>query len=320
MTFWDRVFFESPALPLQGFVIRAVVSYLWLLMMARLMGQRMLGRLTMFDLVVAIAVGQIAASPNTTPQFSLVVNMLGITVWSLMHIAISRLTTHFPSLRRVFAGEPIVVVRDGRVLERNMARAALTFDDLMEELRQRHVPKLADVEFAVFEPSGKISVVQKADRQPVTPKDLGLPVSQEGMPAIVVLRGRVLEKTLEEIGRTQEWLKAKLAEYGVDDVRDVVVAQVDTEGRLYIDLREDSTEKPKSTVKPETLATLRKAAADLQSFSLDTEDPGARAMYRDLAAKLEAMVHRLEPHLASGEKGPDPEGDGRQGEGNADGR
>ncbi|MBE3589240.1 MAG: DUF421 domain-containing protein [Firmicutes bacterium] len=298
MTFWDRVFFESPSLPLQGFVIRAVISYLWLLMMARLMGQRMLGRLTMFDLVVAIAVGQIAASPNTTPQFSLVVNMLGITVWSLMHITISRLTTRFPAWRRVFAGEPIVVMRDGRVLERNMARAALTFDDLMEELRQRNVPKLTDVEFAVFEPSGKISVVQKADRKPLTPKDLGLPVSLEGMPMIVILQGRVLDDALREAGRTREWLDAKLAEYGVGDIRDVVVAQVDTEGNLYLDLREDTAPQPQSTVKPSTLATLRKAAADLKTFSLETDDDAAAAMYRELANQLDAMVERLEPHLS----------------------
>ncbi len=302
MTFWQEVFYSVPAISPAAVILRGLFTYVWLLAFVRLMGQRELGRLTVFDGVVAITVGTIAAFPVTQPQVSLLMPLLGIAAWSLAHLGTSVAGNYWPAWRRVAAGEPVVLVKDGKLLEENLSASRLTMDDLMSELRLRGVPRLQDVEFAVLEPRGRISVFRRAETQPASRADLKLPAEHTGLPTFVILDGRILYDNLKDSGFSEAWLKDRLRRENIKDVREVKAAQLDAAGSLYVDRYDDDLPAPRSRREPALVARLKRAAAELQQFALDTQDQGARKTYTATARQVRDVLERLEPRLETPEQ------------------
>ncbi|MEW6308333.1 MAG: DUF421 domain-containing protein [Bacillota bacterium] len=297
MSFWEQVLYSSPGITLTGYILRAVIAYLFLLLILRLTGQRELGRLGALDFVVAITIGSIAGSASQSPFIGLLPVLIGIGTWGGMHILVTWLGMRFPSVHRLTEGRPIVLINKGKLQELAMAKQRINLDDLMEELRQKGAPRLADVEYAVLEPSGRISVLKQPERMPLTAADLKLEPGSGGLPNVLVMNGKAIMENLQDSGHSEGWLRARLAEAGARSITDVAVAQLDADGNLYVDLRDDVRPQPKSTNKAATISQLKCAAADLESFALETDDEAAKRMYADNAMRLRELVATLRPHL-----------------------
>ncbi len=222
---------------------RAATAFFWLLLMTKLMGQREIGQMTLFDFAAAVTIGSITGGALSSSTSSLVGSMIALTTFAAIDIAISIGVLKMPKLRRVLQEEPLVLVQNGQLLEDTMRRTRFNLDNLMSQLRQKNYPNLADIEFAILEPSGKISVIPKSQARPVTPKDLGIGTTYEGMPTVLIEDGKIAHDNLRENGLDSSWLNAQLALYGTKDPSEVMAAVLDTQGKLYVSKKNQTNEE-----------------------------------------------------------------------------
>ncbi|MBC7324230.1 MAG: DUF421 domain-containing protein, partial [Moorella sp. (in: Bacteria)] len=159
---------------------------------------------------------------------------------------------------KLISGEPTVVVHNGKILEGNMKKMRYNLDELAMQLRQKNVFDIADVEYAILEPDGDLSILLKSQKRPLTPADLRLPTRYEGVPTELVMDGEILFQNLEQNKLDEKWLIQQLQAQGVHDISQVDYAVLRSNGSLYVNLKEDDiihpvdiTDAPESPVKQE---------------------------------------------------------------------
>ncbi len=234
MYFWEA----QETLTILQWIFRSTVVFLWLFLMTKLMGQRLIGRLTLFDFIVAITIGSVAASTLSNSNANLISIIIILLVFALLDVLFAYLALKFSKLRRVVQDEPLVLVKNGDVLEDTMRKTRINLDDLLMSIRQKNVPNLADVEFAILEPNGKVSVIPKSQSRPVTPGDLNVGTKYEGLPTVLVEDGNILQDNLIENNLDEKWLKEQMNSQGIDNINQIQVAILDTLGELYISKKE----------------------------------------------------------------------------------
>ena len=230
MAFWEN----QATLTVLQWVLRAFVIFWWLLVVTKLMGQREMGRLNAFDFVVLITFGSVAAGVLNNPELSMQGAMVSVGTLAALNIVIAYLALKNSRFRRIVQDEPLVVVQNGRLIEKMLYRSRLNLDDLLMEMRQKNIPYLHDVEFAILETSGRISIIPKSQARPVTPRDLQIPTQYEGYPAILIEDGHIIDENLKKNGLDRNWLAEQLKDQGFENPDTVLAAMLDTRGRLYL--------------------------------------------------------------------------------------
>jgi uncharacterized membrane protein YcaP (DUF421 family) len=220
-------------------VIRSLISFFFLLILVRLTGKQQLSELTYFDYVVGITIGSIAATLSVTINQNTTATLTGMTIWSLLPILLAYISLHNIWVRKVVEGEATVVIENGKVLERQLGKLRLSIDDLLSQLRSKNVFNIADIEFAIFETSGKLSVQLKSQKQPLTPEDLNLPTRYKGLCTTIIDDGKILIDALKSLGLTKAWLYFQLNKQNIKETSEVALAQLDTTGNLYVDLKSE---------------------------------------------------------------------------------
>lgn len=220
-------------------VIRSFISFFVLLILIRLMGKQQVSQLTFFDYVVGITIGSIASTLSVQINQNTTATLVGLLVWTALPIMLAFLSLKNVWIRKVVEGEATVVVENGKILEQNLAKLRLSTDDLIAQLRTKNVFNLADVEFALFENNGKLSVELKSQKQPLTPGDLQIPTRYAGLPTTLIADGKMLKDALKSLNLTQAWLRHQLEKQQIKDIAQVSLAQLDTTGNLYVDLKGD---------------------------------------------------------------------------------
>lgn len=278
-------------------LIRSVISFVVLLILARIMGKQQLSQLTFFDYVVGITIGSISAAMSVDQNIKMLNGIAGLIIWGGFPVLLSYLSMKSIKFRKVMDGTPTIVVENGKLQEQNLKKEMMTFQELIELLREKNVFKLSDVELAVMEINGQLSVMKKSDSQPVTPKVLGLTVEEETQPQVVILDGQLNEKSLNKTGYTREWLLGEVMNQGASDFSDVFLAQIDSSGNVYVDLYQDQLKKPVVKQKPLLKASLKRVQADLETFAIETKDKAAKTMYAEQAEEVEKLLDQVSPYL-----------------------
>jgi uncharacterized membrane protein YcaP (DUF421 family) len=276
---------------------RSLFSFFVLLFMARLMGKKQVSHLTFFDYIVGITIGSIAATVAVSTDTEIINGLIGLIIWSILPILMGIISQRSYWFRQIAEGHPTTIIENGKILEENVRKEKLTTEDLMILLREKNAFKLQDVEFAVLETNGKLSVMKKSHSQPIKPKNLGLVVEEEHNPRVVIIDGHIMERSLEDYGYTREWLLGEIMKQGASDFTDVFLAQVDSKGNVYADLYFDKAKLPPMKQRPLVGASLKKVQADLETFALQTENPEAKTLFQDQSKKLQKLIDEVSPYL-----------------------
>jgi uncharacterized membrane protein YcaP (DUF421 family) len=279
-----------------GALIRSVAVFFAMLLLTRILGKREISQLSFLDFITGITIGDIGANLSYNSEMSEAKGMISLLVWIFLPYTLSILTARSKKVRDLIDGQPTVVIQNGKVLEQNLARARYSVDDLLQQLRKKNIFRLADVEFAVLETSGTISVLQKTNAQPVTKQDVSLTTEQETQPHIVIQQGQVDYDGLMNAGFTPQWLMGELEKQGVL-LGNVSLGQVDSKGNLYVDLYQDKLQKPMPQARKLTRLSLMQAAANLEMFALETDQQEAKELYARLRARIDAILKNLDPYL-----------------------
>lgn len=277
-------------------LIRSLGLFALTLLLVRLMGKRQTSQLTLFDLITAIVIGVVAAALSLNLIENLGNGLVALAVWTLLPIGIYLLALKYKTVRNIIQGKEAVLINHGKVLEDKLLEARFTPEDLLSQLRRKNAFKVADVEFAMLEPNGEVSVLLKKQNQPFTPSSLGLQVNHESVPQTVMLDGVMLDEPLTAMGLNRNWLHTELEKVGVAP-ENVFIAQVDSVGQLYLDLFDDAVLVPQPKTKELAYATLKKCQADCEMYALGTRQPKAKKMYSECAEELDAVIAELKPLL-----------------------
>ncbi|PTM58329.1 DUF421 domain-containing protein [Desmospora activa] len=219
--------------------LRSVFIYFFVLLVMRLMGKREIGKLSVFDLVVSIMIADFAVISIDNTKIPLMHGVIPIVTMLGAQVLLAWVTLKSPRIRDVVDGKPSMLIKNGKIQEQEMRKQRYNVEDLMVQLRDKRIHNLADVEFAILEPSGKLSVFPKEERMPVTKGDLFDKVDRlTRLPVPVVVDGQVQKDALKKLGQDQDWLKKRLHQYGHKDISEIFFASVDHHGSFYIDSRQ----------------------------------------------------------------------------------
>ncbi|OHX43826.1 DUF421 domain-containing protein [Cytobacillus oceanisediminis] len=262
----------------------------------KLIGKKQISELSFFEYVSGITIGSIAGEIIMGLDNHWASGILSILIFGLVTLFADILSLKSKSFRDFFEGKGTIFIKDGKILEDNLKKERYSIDDLSSLLRQKNVFKTADVEFAVLEPRGDLSIMLKKENQPLTAKDLQLNLPQEKEPQTVIMDGKILNDPLAESGKSRKWLDMEIEKMGLT-IDNIFLGQIDSYGELSVDIFDDSLKVPAPQQRPLLMAMIKKCAADLEVFSLQTDSKKAQQMYEKNTLKLNQIVQKLSPYL-----------------------
>lgn len=212
--------------------------------MMRLSGKKQVSQLTMFEYIVGITIGSTASFLSVSVKEPFLPTLLGLVLWVGFGILLNNIALRNRRWGKILRGEATILIQNGRIMEKALHKVPnLTIDDLMMMLRNKDVFDVSQVEFAILELDGTLTVIKKSQHRPVTPHDLNIPTSYEGLPIELVYDGRVIEKNLKGANLDRAWLENTLKARGIAGLDQVMLAQLETDGSLYVDLKDDQPVK-----------------------------------------------------------------------------
>jgi uncharacterized membrane protein YcaP (DUF421 family) len=277
--------------------LRSVGALVYLFLLARIIGKRQIRQLTYIEYIVGISIGSIAAFMATEMDGPIYHSIIALTIFAVFPVAMEWLSLKSKVIREVMEGKSTILIKDGKILEDNLKKERMTVEDLMEHLRIKNAFKVADVEFAVMETSGEVSVLLKSQNQPVTPMHLGLNVSPAEEPQAVILDGVIMDEPLATLGLNRNWVRTELEKAGVA-LENVFLGQVDKGGQLYLDLYDDKIKVEQPQAMKLTHATLKKCQADLELYALSTQNQQTKRLYQTESERLQHVIDDIGPYLA----------------------
>lgn len=218
-------------------LIRTLVVFLLVVVALRLMGKRQIGKLQPYELVIIILIADLASIPMDDISIPLLSGVIPILTLVFIEVTISYFALKSERVRGLICSTPSILIKNGKIVEEELTRLRYNINDLLEQLRVKNVPNIADVEFAIMETSGEITVIPKSQKRPICPADLNIPTKYEGIPVTLIIDGYVFEQNLSKINLSKEWLKNELSKFGVQDMKQVLLASLDTEGNLFYQLK-----------------------------------------------------------------------------------
>lgn len=215
-------------------IFMSVGSIIALFLSTKIIGNKQMSELSMFDYINSITIGSIAAEMATNLDMNVYYPIIAIAVYTIIIFAISKISESSIKCRRFFAGRSIILMENGKIYQKNFRTAKLDINDFLTQCRINGYFNLDDIDTAVFEQTGKISFLPKSDVRPATPKDLNISTDQEKLTVTVILDGHILEKNLAHTGNNKKWLEQELQKQKIGNIQDVFFASCDCNNVLSV--------------------------------------------------------------------------------------
>lgn len=216
---------------------RAIVLYIIVLIVMRLMGKREIGQLQPFELAIAIMIADLASIPMTetgVPISNGIVPIIGLLV---MHLIISTINLKSIRIREIICGKPRILIYRGKIDEVALKKERFTLNELQERLRDKDVFNIGDVEYAILETSGQITVIEKPNKRKTIPEDFGIMPDYEGVPYDLVVDGKIMNQNLKKIGKDYNWLKKEVKKFGFEP-EEALLVTFDGKGQIFCQKKE----------------------------------------------------------------------------------
>lgn len=213
--------------------IRAFILYVVVIVTMRIMGKRQIGQLQPFELAIAIMISELAAVPMQNRGIPLLSGIVPISALLIAQVLFSYINMKSLKARKVICGKPTILVENGYINESMLQDEMYTLNDLMEQLRIKDYPNIADIEYAILETNGQLSVVPKPSKRAVNTSDLNIKAKYEGLPVDLVIDGVILTHNLKKLNVDIEWLRNLLNKHGIYNARDLLYASFSSDGNLF---------------------------------------------------------------------------------------
>ncbi len=220
--------------------IRTVFIYIIIFTLLRLMGKREVAQLSTFDLVVAIMMAEVSVITIEDDEMPFYLGVVPLVTLFMLQIIASRISIKNKKFRAVVEGKPTILIDKGRIDENALKSVRININDLISQLRRKDVHNLKEVDYAILEPSGDLSVIKKVDKRTVNKEDLNIKLSYDGLPIPIIMDGEVEYEHLDKLNLSEKWLYGELEKKGLKSPGEVFYASLDSQGHLYVSPREKS--------------------------------------------------------------------------------
>lgn len=217
-------------------ILRTTITFSVLLLLTRLLGKEQVSQLTMFNYITGITIGSIAGELAAQRETPFVDGLISLVMWTVLTLVVSWVTLKSMRAKTLLDDEPSVVIRNGKILQRELKSSRLPVEDLRMLLRLQGIFSVSEVEHAILETNGELSVYKKSANQPATKKDVKASLTPPYyIPTQIITDGIVIQRNLKELGLTEEWLLKELKKAGYRDPAQIFYAELQDNGKLYID-------------------------------------------------------------------------------------
>ena len=223
-------------------VLQSLFAVAILFGLTRLMGKKQVSQLTIFDYVVGITIGSIAKVIAVDAQFTK--GITSLVLFALFPIIISLISLKSRKAQKFLDGIPAILIENGKIVKENLKKTRFTINQLLEECRIKDVFDITEIEFAILETNGKISIQKKSQNQTLTPKDMNLPTAYKGLCLNIIIDGKIIQEHLSISDRDINWILDELKNQNISDIRNVLLAYFDSNNQFIVHV--DHREKPKN--------------------------------------------------------------------------
>ena len=211
---------------------RAIVLYIIVLVVMRLMGKREIGQLQPFELAISIMIADLAATPMAESGVPITNGIMPILGLLVMHLIISMINIKSTKARQIICGKPSLLIFRGKIDQKVLKKERFTINELEERLRDNNVFNIGDVEYAILETSGQVTVIPKPNKRSTTPEDFNIEPKYEGIPYDLVVDGKIMDANLKALGKNREWLKKQVEKFKMKP-EEALVVTYDGKGQIF---------------------------------------------------------------------------------------
>lgn len=214
--------------------LRTIIMYIFLVAIMRLTGKRQIGELQLSELITALLLSELASSPIINNNIPLCYSIVPILTLICMEIINTYIVTKSPLLKRFFDGVPSILINKGVLDQKELAKMRMSIEELTAELRLKDIYDLSEVEYAILEQNGQLSVTPKTAARPLSVGDMSLMLPDKGIAHQLISDGKISKYNLDLVGKNEIWLKKRIKAYGFTDIADVFLFTLDDSGGEYI--------------------------------------------------------------------------------------
>ena len=218
--------------------VRTVILYSCVVIALRLMGKRQLGELQPSELVVALMISDVAAIPIESDKIPIVRGIIPVFTLVLLEFIVSLLVLKSVTLRKIITGTPRQIIKDGKFDEKQLRKLRITLDDVNEQLRLSGYSSISQIDSAIIETNGQLSIVPTEEERPVICKDLNISPPQTHVPYTIISDGKLRPNNLKNAGYDEKWLRNKLKKYNITDYSQIAFLSITDENELVLQISE----------------------------------------------------------------------------------
>ena len=212
--------------------IRSIILYIIVLVFMRLMGKREIGQLQPFELAISIMIADLASIPMSDSGIPITNGIIPILGLLVMHLIISIINMKSIKGRGIICGKPSILIYRGRIDEKVLKKERFTINELEERLRGNNIVNIGDVEYAILETNGQVTVIQKPDKRNTIPADFNIQPEYEGIPYDLVIDGKIMYDNLKQIGKNYEWLRKQVNKFNIKP-EEALLVTLDGKGQMF---------------------------------------------------------------------------------------
>ena len=217
--------------------VRSIILYVIVLVVMRLMGKREIGQLQPFELAIAIMIADLASVPMSEVGIPIINGIIPILSLLVMHLIISFINLKSIKMRQLICGKPSILIYRGKINEKVLIKERFTINELQERLRANNINNLADVEYAILETSGQVSIIQKPNKRTTIPEDFNIMPEYEGISYDLVVDGKIMNDNLKILNKTYGWLKKEVNKFNIEPDEALLVT-VNAKGDIFCQKKE----------------------------------------------------------------------------------
>jgi uncharacterized membrane protein YcaP (DUF421 family) len=223
-------------------LIRTAILYLLVVFTLRIMGKRQIGQLQPYELVIAIMISDLASMPMQDTRIPLLHGIIPIITLLILQVIISLLELKSDKFRNIMDGKPNIVIKNGKFQIPVLRSQIYSVNDIMEELRIKGYFNINEIEYAILETNGELSIIPKSELEPATKKDLKLKPSKPVLPALLISDGRIIKENLKILNKDENWFYEQLRKNNISTVDNIFLAYLSTDNKLIYQYKCDSKE------------------------------------------------------------------------------
>ncbi len=221
-------------------LVRIVTILPLLLFVTIFMGKRAIGELPVFDYLIIITLGSVAGADIADPNVKQIPTIVAIIAIGLLQRIVANLKISNRKIGRLITFEPMVVIQDGKFINQNLKKNRYSIDNILDMLREKDVFDISDVETAIIEATGNLSVLKKPQKNPVTLEDMGIMKASSSIAFPIIMDGTIYSNVLKNFNLDDAWLHQQLSQQGVSDIRNVFFASLNSNLQLHVSSKDDS--------------------------------------------------------------------------------